>query len=123
MFSGTANVPFHYAKIVSYLNSSRKAQIVDVMEKSGNLPVYYPEDAEMYLRAGYLSDGTLMCACFNLSLDQLESMPLVINRNFSKIEKLLPNGDRALCEYEIKDNTVVVNEPVNTLMPLVLFIS
>jgi hypothetical protein len=123
VFSGTANVPFHYAKIVAYLNSSRKAQIVDVMEKSGNLPVYYPEDAEMYLRAGYLSDGTLMCACFNLSLDQLESMPLVINRNFSKIEKLLPNGDRALCEYEIKDNTVVVNEPVNTLMPLVLFIS
>ena len=122
VFSGTANVPFHYDKIVSYLNDSRKAQIADIMNRSGDLPVYYPEDIEMYLRAGYLKDGTLMCACFNLGLDSMEDLPLVINKPFTKIEKLLPSGERAECEYEIIDGVTYVKETVNTLMPIVLFI-
>lgn len=67
-FSGTTDTEFHYDKSVSFLNASRKKQIVNLLKKTGNLPVYYPEDLEIYMKAGYLADNSLMCGIFNIFL-------------------------------------------------------
>ncbi len=122
IFSGTTDTEFHYDKSVSFLNSSRKKQIVSLLIKTGNLPVYYPGDMEIYLKAGYLKDGSLMCGIFNISFDQLEEIPLVIDNPFSCIEILTPEGNRRKCDFYEKDGIVYVKEPAITLMPVILII-
>ena len=56
---------------ISLLNETRKRQFVDILSKNDHIPVYYPEDAELYLRAGRLPTGEIMAAAFNLSHDAL----------------------------------------------------
>ena len=123
VFSGTIDVEFHYDKTASFLNSSRKAQIVNLLKCTGNLPVYYSGDLDTYVRAGYLSNGTLLCALFNISLDQMENIPLVIDKPFTKIEILTPDGIRRETVWHTKDGVTYIAEPAITLIPVVLFIS
>ncbi len=123
VFSGTCDTTFHYAKIVGYLNSSRKKQLISVLRETGNLPIYYPGDIEVYLRAGYLSDGTLMCAVFNLGLDQMEEIPLVAEKPVEGVEMLSPDGKRVPVDFEMRDGVLYVKTPAYTLMPAVLFLS
>lgn len=122
VFSGTPDTEFHYNKSASFLNSSRKKQIVNLLKTTGNLPVYYPEDLEIYMKAGYLNDGTLMCALFNISFDQMEEIPLIIEDNFSEINILTPEGHYKKCEYYMQGDTVYIKQPLFTLMPVVLLI-
>ena len=122
VFCGTPDTPFHYAKAFSMLNESRKAQFIRILQRQGNLPVYYPEDAEVYLRAGYLSDGTLFCAVFNLGLDPLEELPLVLDKQVRSIEKLNSDGVPVPCAYLQDGDTVTVAEQAATLSPVILLI-
>ena len=71
VFCGTPDMPFRYFTAFSLLNETRKKQFVDILSKNDLLPLYYPEDAELYLRAGRLSDGRLFAAAFNLRVPKL----------------------------------------------------
>ena len=93
-----------------------------ILSRNGDLPVYYPEDAEVYLRAGYLSDGTLFCAVFNLGLDPLEELPLVLDKQVRSIEKLNSDGVPVPCAYLQDGDTVTVAEQAATLSPVILLI-
>ena len=85
--------------------------------------MYYPEDGEVYLRAGMLENGEILAAFFNIGYDQLEDVPFVYTKEVSKIEKLNPDGTRSACRFTVEDGIVRVNEPMNTIMPVILFIS
>lgn len=123
VFCGTPDTEYKYFSAFSMLNETRKQQFIDILGSRGHLPVYYPEDAEVYMRAGNLDNGEIFCAVFNLCLDELEDIPLVINKNFSKIEKLEPDGTRSNCKFDIIDSTVRVKEHAGVLEPIILFIS
>ncbi len=99
VFSGTPDMPFKYYTAFSMLNEMRKGQLVEILSKGGNLPIYYPEDAELYLRAGFLPDGEMMAVVFNLSHDVLEELPLIANRKISKVERLNANAERVPCRF------------------------
>ena len=107
----------------SMLNETRKAQLADILTDSGNLPVYYPDDAEVYMRAGYLRDNTILCAFFNVGLDNLKNIALTTQKPVNKVEKLNPDGSRSACSYSQNGNTLTINEPAEILMPLVLFLN
>jgi hypothetical protein len=123
VFSGTPDAPYSYATAYSMLNETRKKQFIDILEKRDNLPVYYPEDAELYLRAGRLEGGEIMAAAFNLSFDALEELPLVIRGNATKIERLNECGERVECAFEVRDGVTYVKESLAAIEPMVLFIS
>ena len=123
VFSGTPDMPFKYFTAFSLLNETRKKQLVKILSESGNLPVYYPEDAEVYLRAGYLPDGEMMVAFFNLGFDELEDIALVCDKSISHIEKLNPDGSRSVCAFTSENGTLRIAEKSEVLTPVVLFLS
>jgi len=122
VFSGTPDMPFKYFTAFSLLNETRKKQMIDILSKNGNLPIYYPEDAEVYLRAGRLTTGEIFAAVFNLSQDALDELPLVVDGNVSSVERLNENGKLVRCEFESFNNMIYVKESVAAMEPIVLII-
>ena len=123
VFNGTPDMPYLYHSAFSLLNETRKNQFIDILSLNNHIPLYYPEDGEVYVRAGHLENGEIMAAFFNIGLDQLEDTPFVCNKEVKKIEKLNPDGTRSECKFTVEDGIVRVDEVMNTLIPVVLFIS
>lgn len=123
VFCGNVDMPFTYYTAFSMLNETRKKQFAGLLSDRGYLPVYYPEDGEVYLRAGYLGDGRIMAAYFNLGFDRHEDIALVCDKKVTKVEKLNPDGTLSECEFGYDGDVVRVNEPADLLYPVVLFIS
>lgn len=122
VFSGTPKTEYNVVDAFSFLNYTRKSQLVEILLLSGNLPIYYPNDEEVYLRAARTKDGGLFCAVFNLSLDPIEKLELVCESDVSTIEKLMPNGEFEKTEFEKSDGKYVLDTPCNTLEPVVLIL-
>lgn len=122
VFAGKPDVPFNYMNAFSFLNESRKAQFVKLLKATGNLPVYYPDDAEVYMRAGYLPDGKLFVAVFNIGLDPLDDLPLVVEGNVKNIQMLSPDGRFENVEFTADGENITVNTPAHILTPVILTI-
>lgn len=123
VFSGSPNVPYNIIDAFSFLNESRKLQLIDLLKRVKQLPVYYPGDAEVFLRAYECTDGSLMCALFNLGLDTLEDIPLFTEKSISRVTRLMPDGTRAEIPFRTEDDTTVINTAAPTLEPVILFLS
>lgn len=120
VFCGNPYTEYNYLQAFSFLNESRKTQLADIMKRTGNLPVYYPDDMEMLLRAGTFPDGGLLVAAFNISLDRAETLPLVVEGVVERVEQLTPAGDFKEVSFEVFDDRIEVNTPVYTLEPIIL---
>ena len=123
VFCGTPDTYFNYIYAFSMLNESRKRQFIGILKRRGDLPVYYPGDAEIYLRAGKLETGELFCAVFNLGTDVLDEIELVCENEVRAVEKLNPDGTRSACGFSARNGAVTVKEPAGVLLPVVLFLS
>ena len=97
--------------------------MIEIMSHGTPLPVYYPEDAEVYLRAGYLGSGEMMVALFNLGHDELEDIPLSLSGEVKRVEALLPSGERETREFVRTDNGIRISERVPAVTPVILFLS
>ena len=122
VFCGTPMAEFNYLQAFSFLNYSRKQQIIKLAKEMSELPVYYPGDQELYLRAADMEDGTLFVAAINISLDPMEEMNLVFEKEVSKIEKLMPDGSRKEVSFRKEGEEYVIDTPCNILDPVILFV-
>ena len=123
VFSGTPDMPFKYFTAFSFLNETRKKQFIEILSKNDLLPLYYPEDAELYLRAGRLNDGRIFVAAFNLSQDMLEDLPLVVKENVKRVEMLNENGELVPVSFESGNGRITINESVLPMSPLVVILN
>lgn len=123
VFCGTPKAEFNHVQAFSFLNESRKNQLVQLLQSVNRLPVYYPDDAEVYLRAAKMPDGSLFVAVFNIGLDPLDDIPLVCEGTVNHVEHLTPEGKRETCAFQKKADRIVVKTPAYTLHPVILFIS
>ena len=124
VFSGTPDTEFNYATAFSMLSSSRKEQLINILQRGNDLPVWYPEDAEVYLRAGRLCDNTLFVGFFNIGLDPLEEVVLQCKECVSSVEMLDENGVRVPVDFtRDEDGTLRINVEAGTLSPVILFLS
>ena len=120
VFCGTPRTKFIYTEAFAFLTESRKEQLIQLLAAGGQLPVYYPEDAEMYMKAGTLPDGSLLAAVFNIGLDPLEEIPLVTERDVQGVQRLTAEGQWVECEWKAEDDhEIVVNTPAYTLEPVI----
>ena len=92
VFSGDSDFPFKLVDAFGFLNETRKGQLAQILRDLDCLPVYYPDDAEVYLRAARTTDGKLFCALLDMSLDTIDELPLVTERPIRRIQRLLPDG-------------------------------
>ncbi len=121
VFCGTPRTAYNLTEAFSFLNFSRKCQIIDMMRTAGELPVYYPEDAEVYLRAADMEDGRLFCAVFNLGLDPIDRLTLAADHPVTAIERLQADGTFAPVAFTTDENGVMTLDlPCYTLDPVVL---
>lgn len=122
VFCGTPLAKFVYTEAFSFLNESRKAQLVELMRESGNLPLYYPGDAEVYIKAGYFKDG-IFCSFINIGLDNLDEVTLVCDREVTEIKRLMSDGTYTVCSFDKSaDGVITVNTPAMILDPAILIL-
>ena len=121
-FSGTPVAEYTYTDGFGFLQYARKLQLINILKETGNLPVYYPGDAEIYLRAGIMPDGSLFTVVFDISFDPLEELELVVDRDVKQVKTLCADGTYAECAFVQKDDKIIIDIEVQTLLPVVLII-
>ena len=122
VFSGSPEAKFNFTEAFSMLNESRKQQLVDILRDSGNLPLYYPDDAEVYIKAATTAEGNLFCAFFNIGFDPLEEIPLVVDRPVNRVRRLLSDGSYADIPFTVSGHLVTIETPAYTLDPVILIL-
>jgi len=121
-FAGTPVAPYTYTDAFGFLHSGRKQQLISILKETNNLPVYYPGDAEVYLRAGFLPDGSLLTAIFDLPFDPLEKLELVVEKEVTEVSILRGDGSFAPCSFVQSGDAIVIDQGVQPLLPVVLVI-
>lgn len=120
VFAGTPKAAFKYTEAFSFLVEPRKEQLIKFMRDSGSLPIYYPDDADVYLKAGDLPSGELLCAFTNLTLDDIENVTLVADRKINTIKALSACGAWHDVAFTEECGTLTLDIPAKTLHPVIL---
>ena len=120
VFSGDANTKFHYTTAFGFLNETRKEQLLELLKTYGDLPVYTPDDDEIYLKAADMEDGSLFCALFNVSLDPVENIRLCLEKVPSKIFSLDPDGEFKEVSFKTENGEFILEIRADIITPVVL---
>jgi hypothetical protein len=122
VFAGRPLCNFVYHEAFSFLCESRKQQFIELLAETGHLPVYYPDDSEVYLKAANMSDGSLFVAFFNISLDPIDEITLVTERKVNVIEALCPDGSYRSINFRADDNKLTLDTRAEILTPVILIL-
>lgn len=122
VFCGNVRTMFNFVQAFAFLNETRKRQLIRLLGEHGDLPVYYPDDAEVYLKTADCPDGSTFVAFFNVSLDMIEEITLCADFEPKSIECLNPDGKRVPCEFKIENGVITVSRAADTLDPQILFL-
>ena len=120
VFGGDAKTEFHYTTAFGFLNETRKNQFIDLLKEYGDLPVYTPDDDEIYLRAADMPDSSLFCALFNVSLDPVDNIRLCLDKVPSKILSLDCDGVFKEVDFKAEDGEYVLSERADIITPVIL---
>ena len=120
VFSGTPEARFHYTTAFSFLNESRKLQLINLLSESGDLPVYYPGDSEVYMKAADMPDGALFVSFINISLDPIEEITLVASQEIHSIEALCPDGSYKPVDFRADGKKLTLDTSAEILTPVIL---
>ena len=120
VFCGTPKTPFTYYEAFSFLNESRKKQIVSLLKQGNNLPVYYVGDAEICLRAAKVADSDLIfCVIYNIGFDSLGKITLWTSFETENVSVLCPDGNFRDVNFKADGSNIIIDVEANTLMPVV----
>lgn len=120
VFSGDAATSFHYTSAFGFLNETRKKQFIRLLTQYGNLPVYTPDDDEIYLKVADMSDGNTFCSLINISTDPVENIRLVCKKTPSSIDFLDCDGKFKSCEFKLENNEIFLQKSADILTPIIL---
>ncbi len=120
VFGGDARTEFHYTTAFAMLNNTRKNQLIRLLNEHGDLPVYVPDDDEVYLRVADMPDGSIFCGVFNISLDPIDNIRLVCKNIPEKIEFLDCDGVFKPCNFTVNGGEVVLEKSAQILTPVIL---
>ena len=119
-FSGTPDTPFYYSQAFSFLNQSRKAQFIKLLSRTGNLPLYYAGDEEVYFKYAMGEDGCGYGFLFNIGTDPIDEIVLVSQKEVAKISVLTPDGKWEEALFSAESNRLTICRAAFTLMPVAI---
>ena len=123
VFCGEPKADFKYTEGFAFLNESRKKQLIRLLKEAGALPVYYPGDNEICLRAGFLADGTLLTALFDIGFDPLEELTLYLEQEPASISLLQPDGTEMALDWTAAGEGIYqIRTRVEPMYPAILLI-
>lgn len=120
VFAGTPDTAYLLTEAFSFLNYSRKEQLIDLMAETGELLAYYPGDAEMYFKAGLTEDGEIFSVAITTGFDYIERLEVAYCKNVEHVERLMPDGTWKSVDFERKGSILSLDTGCNTLEPVVL---
>ncbi len=124
VYCGTPNAEHLYTEGFAFLNETRKQQFIELLSEAGALPIYLPSDNELCLRAGYLDDGRMLAAIFNLSYDPEEKTVLYLEKEPKTIFYLNENGEEIPVSFaKNEEGFYTIEASCEPLYPTVLLIS
>ena len=123
VFAGESCFAYNLIEAFGFLNESRKAQLAQILKDLDALPVYYPEDAEVLMKAARMKDGKLFCAVLNMSLDVLEGLPLAVDGNVAAVEMLNCNGEFKNVNFTRDGDRILLDMNVQVFDPAILMIT
>ena len=123
VFAGESTFGFNLIEAFGFLNESRKAQLAQILRDLNALPVYYPGDAEVLMKAAKMKDGRLFCAILNMSLDLLEEMPLSVDGNVTEVCRLTCNGDYESISFQKEGDHILLDTCAQVFDPVILVIT
>lgn len=100
VFCGTPDTLFNYMEGFSFLNETRKKQLVSLLREAEALPVYAVGDEEICLRAGYVSKDQLLVAALPLGIDPSDTLTLHLAETPSRIVRLTQSGEEEPVDFE-----------------------
>ena len=122
VFSGESTFSYDIVHAFGFLTEARKDQMIRILSDLGALPIYYPEDAEVLMKAARMPDGRMLCALLDMTLDPIEELPLVINREVNHIKYLKPDGSYESVGFTRNENLYTLDITANIFDPLILII-
>lgn len=123
VYCGSPKANFDYGEGFAFLNETRKKQFAELLKRADALPVYCAGDNEVCLRAGYLRDGTLLCALFVLGFDPMDEITLYLEKTPASVELLLPDGSQTPVPFTpIGDSLYTVHTCAEPMYPVILLI-
>ncbi|MBO5224726.1 MAG: hypothetical protein J6C23_09475 [Clostridia bacterium] len=120
VFCGKADFNYGIGAPFSYLNESRKAQIVQLLNESGNLPMYCEGDDQVYVKYGTTKDGNGWCMFLNTGFDAVDEIRICTTKQIRAVKILDSNGNYNDCKFEKTDSGIIVKEQLSILMPTIL---
>lgn len=123
VFSGTPITEFTYSQAFSFLNESRKLQFIKLLSETGNLPIWYDGDEEVYLRAANIDEGGLFVCLFNIGLDPIEEIRLATDKNVTRVQSITADGKYIDCPFTYSDGILTLNIPLHILNPVALILN
>ena len=122
VFCGTPVARNVYTEAYSFLNESRKAQMASMLRKSGNLPIYYDSDEDVYMKAGITESGEIMAVMTNISFDPTEEIILNTEYDINSVELMTDDGERVKLNFTKDGERLTVKHGLNILEPVVLYL-
>lgn len=120
VFCGTPKTDFNITDAFAFLTYSRKQQLIRLLEASGEIPAYFPGDEEVYMRVADMPDGKLFCAVFNICMDPIDELELVVHKDVAKISHLMPDGSLGTVSFSRSDDSYTMDIPAYPLDPVIL---
>lgn len=122
VFAGTPVTQMNYVEAFSFLTYSRKQQFIRLLRNLGQLPVFYPGDEELYLKAAHTPDGRMFVSLMNLSFDPIDEIRLTVEGKVSQAEILLPDGSFAECPFRTEGSDITLSANADPLQPVILLL-
>lgn len=122
VFAGTPVAPMNYSDGFSFLTYSRKQQLVELLSRMGNLPVYYDGQEEMYFKYGVMQNGERLLAFLNLGFDPVDKIVLRTELSPTSVRVLLPDGGFRRLPFYKEGDKLMIHKKINTLDPVILLI-
>jgi hypothetical protein len=121
-FAGSPKAEHNIAEAYAFLNYYRKQQIISFLKETAFLPAYFTGDEEVYLKCGHTEEGKLICAIFNLGLDNIEKLEMQFEKAPRKIRMLSADGTLKEVAFSIDGGKCVIDITCETLIPAILLV-
>lgn len=121
-FSGTPVAEFNLVEAFSFLTYTRKQQLIRLLMPTGNLPLYYPGDEEVYMKLAETESGEYLAAIFNIGLDPIENIDLISGFTPKAVKILTPSGEIEKIPFVFTNGKISIDIGARTLEPVILFI-
>lgn len=120
VFSGTTDFPYNISNAFGFLNETRKAQLIKILQDMQALDIYYPGDEEVFLKAANTADGKLFCALLDMSLDPIEKLEFITDKPISNVKMLCCDGKYKDVDFKKTGNTLSLDVTVLPFDPIIL---